>query len=107
MNKVAKILFWMGGITIFLGVMLAIFGSNEVVYEGLFDDPVTKKNWNLFWTYLVTGFVSGMLLIAFGEIINLLHKQAKIQLRIYDEVREKDPNEEEYLLKPRKDDLYI
>ena len=56
--------------------------------------------------YLLTGFVSGGLMIGFAEIINLLYKQAKIQRRIL-KALEKDLDEEEYLLTPKKDDLSI
>lgn len=45
-------------------------------------------------------------MIGFAEIINLLYKQAKIQRRIL-KALEKDLDEEEYLLTPKKDDLSI
>ncbi|GGG15414.1 hypothetical protein GCM10010913_41660 [Paenibacillus aceti] len=66
-NKIAKVILWIGIIEIFLAFIVGIVsGQPESSYDSF--------HWAIAFTWWVGGFVSGMLFLAFSEVINILHE---------------------------------
>ncbi|WP_164669881.1 hypothetical protein [Virgibacillus doumboii] len=85
-NIVAKILFNIGVAEIAVGIITGLILGNQ--------DPYSVMNWSLFLAWAIGGFIGGMLLIGFSEVIRLLHTiNQKISPVKSDEILNKPSNE--------------
>lgn len=66
-NKISKVILWIGIIEIVLAFIIGIVsGQPESSYDSF--------QWGVAFTWWAGGFVSGMLFIAFSEVIKILHE---------------------------------
>lgn len=66
-NRIAKVILWIGIIEIVLAFIVGIvIGKPESTYDSF--------SWGTAFSWWGAGFISGMLIIGFAEIISILHE---------------------------------
>src|SRR5690625_3034171 len=71
-NRIAQVLYIFGVLQIVLGVIIGILLADTEV-QGYYGS-YSEFSWPIFWVSAISGTVSGVLLVGFSEIINLLNK---------------------------------
>lgn len=80
MNTIARALFIIGWITIASGIILAftnfqvVVGYEEPLTSFSEPEPIVEESFTVFISYIVAGLVVGIMMLGFGEIVNLLDR---------------------------------